>query len=95
MAVFAVDSDAVLSSTTLVRGTIERLQGEVGTLLSQLTGLQASWTGAASVAFQTSVEEWRATQRRVEENLAGLNAALSTAGRQYAEAELLTTGLFR
>ena len=29
MAVFSVDSDAVLSTTTAVRGTVDRLQGEV------------------------------------------------------------------
>ncbi|GAA1939381.1 hypothetical protein GCM10009775_34290 [Microbacterium aoyamense] len=95
MAVFSVDSDAVLSSTAVVRGTIDRLQGEVNALLSQLTGLQSSWTGAASTAFQSSVEQWRATQRTVEESLAGINAALSLAGRQYAEAEQATMGLFR
>ncbi|WP_439591986.1 WXG100 family type VII secretion target [Microbacterium sp.] len=95
MAVFSVDSDAVLSSTALVRGTIDRLQGEVNALLSQLTGLQSSWTGAAATAFQSSVEQWRATQRTVEESLAGINAALSLAGRQYAEAEQATMGLFR
>jgi WXG100 family type VII secretion target len=95
MAVFSVDSDAVLSSTAVVRGTIDRLQGEVSALLSQLTGLQSSWTGAASTAFQSSVEQWRSTQRTVEESLAGINAALSLAGRQYADAEQATMGLFR
>ena len=95
MAVFSVDSDAVLSSTTVVRGTIDRLQGEVNALLSQLTGLQSSWTGAAAAAFQSSVEQWRATQRTVEESLGGINAALSLAGRQYAEAEQASMSLFR
>jgi len=95
MAIFSVDSDAVLSSTTVVRGTIDRLQGEVNALLAQLTGLQSSWTGAAAAAFQSSVEQWRATQRTVEESLGGINAALTLAGRQYAEAEQSSMSLFR
>jgi len=95
VAVFSVDSDAVLSSTSVVRGTIDRLQGEANALMSQLTQLQGSWTGAAAVAFQSTVEQWRMTQRTVEESLGGINAALATAGRQYAEAEQASMSLFR
>ena len=95
MAVFAVDSDAVLTSTTVVRGTIDRLQGEVNALMVQLTQLQGSWTGAASVAFHSTVEQWRATQRTVEDSLTGINTALATAGRQYADAEQASMSLFR
>lgn len=95
MAVFSVDSDAVLSSTAAIRGTIDRLQGETTALMAQLTALQASWTGAAAVAFQSTVEQWRTTQRHVEESLGGINGALGIAGRQYAEAELASMSLFR
>ncbi|MDN3496227.1 WXG100 family type VII secretion target [Planococcus sp. APC 4015] len=95
MAVFSVDSDAVLSSTSVIRGTIERLQGESNALMSQLTQLQGSWTGAAAIAFQSSVEQWRGTQRMVEETLTGINTALATAGRQYADAEQMSMSLFR
>ncbi|HWI30277.1 MAG TPA: WXG100 family type VII secretion target [Microbacterium sp.] len=95
MAVFSVDSDAVLTSTAAMRGTIDRLQAETSTMLTQLTQLQASWTGGASLAFQGVVEEWRATQRHVDETLASISHALGTAGRQYADAELMTASLFR
>ena len=95
MAVFSVDSDAVLTSTAAMRGTIERLQAETSTMLSQLTQLQASWTGSASVAFQGVVEQWRATQRNVDDTLASISAALAAAGNQYADAEQLTVSLFR
>ena len=94
-AVFSVDSDAVLASTAAVRGTIDRLQAESNAMLAQLTQLQSSWTGSASSAFHGVVDQWRATQRQVEESLAGINAALSAAGRQYADTELATTSLFR
>jgi WXG100 family type VII secretion target len=95
MAVYAVDSDAVLTANTAVRGTIDRLQAETQSMMSQLVSLQSSWTGTASSAFQQVVDQWRATQRQVEESLANINTALATAGRQYAEAEQATTGLFR
>ena len=95
MAVFSVDSDAVLSTTAAVRGTIDRLQGETQAMLTQLTQLQSSWTGSASVAFSTVVDQWRATQRQVEDSLAAINTALTAAGHQYAEAEQATMSLFR
>ena len=88
MAVFSVDSDAVLSTTTAVRGTVDRLQGEVHAMLAQLTQLQSSWTGPAAMAFQGVVEQWRGTQRQVEESLATISAALE-------DAEQTTAGLFR
>ncbi|MGU3645232.1 WXG100 family type VII secretion target [Microbacterium sp. C23T] len=95
MAVFTVDSDSILTSTATVRGTIDRLQAESNAMLAQLTQLQSSWTGSASAAFAGVVEQWRATQRQVEESLTSINAALAAAGRQYADTELSTTSLFR
>jgi WXG100 family type VII secretion target len=95
MPVFSVDSDQVMATTAAVRGTIERLQFETNAMMGQLTQLQSSWTGSASVAFHGVVEQWRATQRQVEESLGGINLALASAGRQYADAEVATTNLFR
>lgn len=95
MAVFTVDSDSILTSTATVRGTVDRLQAESDAMLAQLTQLQSSWTGAASAAFSGVVEQWRATQRQVEESLAGISAALGAAGRQYADTELTAASLFR
>ena len=95
MATFSVDSDAVLSASAAVRGTIDRLQSETHAMLSQLTQLQASWTGGASVAFLSVIDQWRATQRQVEDSLAAINGALGVAARQYAEAEQASLSLFR
>ena len=95
MAVFTVDSDTILASTASVRGTIHRLQAESDAMLAQLTQLQSSWTGAASAAFAGVVEQWRVTQRQVEESLAQINAALASAGHQYADTELAATSMFR
>ena len=95
MAVFQVDSDAVLASTAAIRGTIERVQAESAAMLAQLTQLQSSWSRGAATAFQGVIEQWRGTQRAVEESLGGINQALTAAGRQYADTEQYTASLFR
>ncbi|MCR2791730.1 WXG100 family type VII secretion target [Microbacterium sp. zg.Y625] len=95
MAVFSVDSDAVLTATAAVRGTADRLAGETSAMLAQLTALQSSWTGSAALGFQSVIDRWRATQREVETSLADISAALATAGQQYAQTEAATAGLFR
>ncbi len=95
MAVFSVDSDAVLSTTAAVRGTSDRLQADAAAMLGQLTALQSSWTGQASAAFQSVIDQWRAAHRQVEDALTSINQALAAAGRQYAEAEQASLSLFR
>ena len=94
MTSYQVDSDAVMGAATSIRATMERLEAEANGLCSQLTSLEGSWTGQAAVAFQSVVAEWRATQQRIEENLAALNQALTVAGQQYAEIEQANTRLF-
>jgi early secretory antigenic target protein ESAT-6 len=91
---FQVDSDAVIGATGAVQATIGRIQSEVGGLYGQLSALEGSWTGQAASAFQMVVADWRATQQRVEENLAAINSALAAAGQQYAEIESANARLF-
>jgi len=91
---FHVDSEAVLAATAAVQGSIGSIQAEVAALNGHLTGLQNSWGGSASLAFQNVVADWRGTQQRVEESLAGINQALAAAGRQYAEIEQANLRLF-
>ena len=95
MAVFSVDSDAVLSATHAIRATGDRLQSETAAMMSQLTQLQGSWTGTASVAFQSVVERWRAAQRELDGALGDISSALAIAGQQYAQTEQATAGMFR
>ena len=95
MAMFTVDSDAVLAQSAAIRGTVDRIQGESQAMLGQLVQLQTTWTGQASAAFQETVERWRATQRQVEEALAAITLALESAGRHYADAEVTNAALFR
>ncbi len=91
---FQVDSEAVATATSAVRASADRIQGEVSGLLGQLTALQGSWTGQASVGFQAVVGDWRATQARVEESLALISAALGQAGNAYAKVEAANARLF-
>ncbi|HEV7565085.1 MAG TPA: WXG100 family type VII secretion target [Microbacteriaceae bacterium] len=94
MTTFQVDSEAVLSATSAVRASIDRIQAEVSGLHGQLTSLQSSWSGQAASAFQGVITDWRATQQRVEESLAAINQALTQAAQQYAEIEAANARLF-
>lgn len=94
MTTYHVDAAQVSAATQTVQATIGRIQGEVASLLAQLTGLQSSWTGQAATAFQGAVSEWRATQLHVEQGLAQLNHALGVAAAQYADAEQANARLF-
>ena len=91
---YQVDSEAVLGATAAIRASASRLQGEVAGLHGQLTSLQSSWSGQAADAFQAVVNDWKATQQRVEESLAAINQALTRAGEQYAEIEAANARLF-
>ncbi|MFT4280812.1 WXG100 family type VII secretion target [Microbacterium sp.] len=95
MAVFSVDSEAMLAATTSVRATADRLQADTSAMMGQLTQLQGSWTGSAATAFQGVIERWRAAQREVESALADISIALGRVGDQYAQTETAATGVFR
>ncbi len=94
MSRYQVDSEAVLAATGAAKSSISRIQAEVSGLYNQLVNLQSSWSGQAASAFHTVITEWKATQQRVEENLASINAALTHAGQQYADIEAANTRLF-
>ena len=91
---YQIDSEAVLGATSAVRSSAERIQGEVSSLHAQLVNLQGSWSGQAASSFQSVLSEWKATQQRVEENLASLNRALTQAAQQYADIEQSNARLF-
>ncbi|MFC5500629.1 WXG100 family type VII secretion target [Lysinimonas soli] len=91
---YQVDSEAVVAATGNVRAAVGRIQAEVSGLHSQLVNLQSSWSGQAATAFQGVVGDWKATQQRVEESLAHINAALAQAGQLYADVEQQNARLF-
>ncbi len=92
---YQVDSEAVMAATGAAQATVGRIEGEVSALHGQLIALQGSWTGAASSAFQLVVSEWKATEARVLEGLAGISQALGLAAEQYTEIELSNARLFQ
>jgi len=91
---YQVDSEAVITATGAVRGSISRIQSEVDAMHGQLLALQSSWTGQAATAFQYVVDDWRATQIRVEQSLEGISNALGQAGQTYADVEAANAALF-
>lgn len=95
MAIFSVDSEAVLTATAATQSTIDRLETESAALMAQLTQLHASWTGAAATTFQGAADQWRVTQQQVADALGSISAALRTAAQHYADAEQATVALFR
>ncbi|MDR5699709.1 WXG100 family type VII secretion target [Agromyces aerolatus] len=94
MSTFQVDSDQLHTATQGAQATMERIRADVGGLMAQLTGLQASWSGQASAAFQGAVAQWRATQLQVEQSLESLNQALGVSASQYLEVEQANARLF-
>ena len=91
---YQVDSEAVLSATATVRGSMERIRSEVSALTNQLSNLQSSWSGQAAAAFQSAVSDWRATEVQVSQNLEALNQGLTMAGQQYSDIEQANARLF-
>ena len=94
MTLIKIDSEAVTSAATAVNANIARLQAEVASLHSQLTSLQTSWAGPASIAFQNVVGQWHRTQQQVERDLTAITHALGQAARHYAELEAATLRMF-
>ncbi|ALE04929.1 type VII secretion protein [Arthrobacter sp. ERGS1:01] len=94
MAQFNVNSDDLALKSTAVRGSVDRIRMEVDAMKRNLADLQTTWTGTASSNFQALLAEWHATQLRVEASLESINAALSTAATQYAQAEEANTRMF-
>jgi len=91
---FQVDSGAVLDATAQAASIAARLAAEAEALHAQLTRLQDSWQGEASVAFQGVVEQWRTTQGRLGQSLDSINRALAAAGQQYADVEQANARMF-
>lgn len=94
MAVFSVDSDEMDLTVSSTQTSIENVRSEVQTLLTRLEGLQSTWQGGASSAFQAVVEEWRGTQLTVEQSLENINAALGTASTNYGSVEQDVQAMF-
>lgn len=94
MSVYRVDSEQLALAVTSTQGSVERVRAESAGLTAGLTALEHSWDGAAAVSFQALVQQWRATQAAVEEQMVALAAALGAAGAAYDGAETDARRLF-
>ncbi len=94
MAQFNVNSDDLALKSTAVKGSVDRIRMEVDAMKRNLLDLQSTWTGSAATSFQSLLQEWHATELKVEASLESINAALSVAASQYAEAEEANTRMF-
>lgn len=94
MAVFNVNSDDLAVKSSAVQGSVDRIRMEVDAMKRNLLDLQGTWTGSAATNFQSLLQEWHATQIKVEASLESINKALSTAATQYSQAEDANTRMF-
>lgn len=94
MAQFNVNSDDLAIKSTAVSGSVDRIRMEVDGMKRNLMDLQSTWTGSAATNFQALLQEWHATQVKVEASLESINSALSMAATQYAQAEDANTRMF-
>lgn len=91
---FQVDSEAVALAATQTRACAEEVSGQVSAMMANLVNLQSTWTGAASGAFESLAQQWKATQSVVEENLRQIAMQLDLASQTYSQAESNATSLF-
>lgn len=94
MAMYAVDSQEVAATAGRVSAISSDIRSQVQALMSDLMALEGSWTGAAQTNFRACVDQWRATQVRVESALDTISAQMNTAATVYAEAEARSAALF-
>lgn len=94
MSAFHVDAEQVSQTAHVALATAGRISADTAGLLTQLTGLQSSWSGAAAAAFQDTLSQWRSTQQIVEQSLANIQHALAAAASQYADVEQANARLF-
>ncbi|RII42373.1 WXG100 family type VII secretion target [Galactobacter valiniphilus] len=94
MATFSTDTALMRTKSAQVLATAERVRSEVSSMHASLQDLSGSWSGAASQQFQGLITQWRQVQSKVEESLAQISRALSSASTQYDEVERANASLF-
>lgn len=94
MAQFQVDSDEMAAAVASAHAEIDLVTSHSAQLTSVLAALQSVWTGQASTAFQTAVDDWYAVQTQVETAIANLNQALALASDHYSVTEADVLSLF-
>ena len=94
MAQFVVDSETIAAKAAQAKTQVANISAEVTGMTASLQDLQGSWTGSASTNFQAVLDNWRGTQKRVEESITQINEALYRAGVNYSETENANAAMF-
>ena len=94
MAQFVVDSETIAAKAAQAKTQVANISAEVTGMTASLQDLQGSWTGSAATNFQAVLDNWRGTQKRVEESITQINEALDRAGVNYAETENANAAMF-
>ena len=58
MTAYAVDAEEISTASAQACATATTIRAEVDTLMTQLLGLQDSWTGGAQINFETTISQW-------------------------------------
>lgn len=91
---YEVDSAQVATAAASVQARAGAIRSEVAAMHRQLADLQASWRGGAATAFAGVLTDWSATEARLDASLEQIVAAMQSAARTYAEAEMQASRLF-
>lgn len=94
MTIYNVDAGEVAAGASAALQTADTIRSAVAVMMSQLTGLEASWGGAAAASFQSVIAQWQTTQVQVEASLESVSVALNQASLTYSEAEAAAASLF-
>lgn len=94
MTAYAVDAEEISTASAQACATAATIRTEVDTLMTQLLGLQDSWTGGAQINFETTISQWETIQTQTHDTLDQISSQLQDAATTYSDAETHSMGLF-
>ena len=94
MTAYAVDAEEISTASAQACATAATIRTEVDTLMTQLLGLQDSWTVGAQINFETTISQWEAIQTQTHDTLDQISSQLQDAATTYSDAETHSMGLF-
>lgn len=89
-----VEFAAVEAAGAQIKGTSQKMDGELDTLRSQLAPLSEAYTGAAKEAWFQVQQSWNDAQNELNQVLAQIGAATTQAASDYQETESGVTRLW-
>lgn len=84
---FGTEFEAMNQAANKLQDVKDQLNGELGSLVSQLEPLSGSWKGAASAAFQQLIDEFRNDAQKIFMALEQIRESMSKASATYQATE--------